>query len=127
MDTYDPDTAPDPKVWLALDEGERLLMVSDYHEQAGQELPDVQLHAVIHMVVENQLAEAYRPTVEALGRLMREGLSRHDAVHAIGSVLTEHIWTQEQNGSTGGPSLAYEQALRALTAQSWCERYSDLD
>lgn len=127
MDTYNPDTAPDPKVWLEWDEGERLLMVSDYHEQAGQELPNLQLHAAIHMVVENQLAEAYRPTVEALGRLVRDGLSRHEAVHAIGSVLTEHILTQTQGGSADGSGLAYEQALRTLTAQSWCERYNDLD
>lgn len=124
MDTYDPDTAPDPKVWLELDEGERLLLVSDYHEQAGEELPNVQMHAAIHVVVENQLAEAYLPAVEALARLRRDGLSRHDAVHAIGSVVAEHLWTQTQGG---GPGMVYEQALRTLTAQSWRERYGDPD
>jgi hypothetical protein len=124
MDTYDPDIAPDPRAWLELDEGERLLLVGDYHEQAGDELPNVQIHAAIHVVVENQLAEAYLPAVEALERLMREGLNRHDSVHAIGSVLTEQIWTQTQgDGTPAFPSTTYEQELRALTADRWRERY----
>ncbi|HJW82489.1 MAG TPA: DUF1841 family protein [Acidiferrobacterales bacterium] len=132
MDTYDPDTAPDPKIWLELDEGERLLLVSDYHDEFDNELSDdfsrAQLHASIHVVVENQLAEAYAPAVEALARLLRDGLSRHDAVHAIGSVLAEHIWTQTQGGgSADEPAMVYEQALRALTAQSWREHYDDPD
>lgn len=128
MDIYDPDTAPDPKAWLELSETERLLLVGDYHDQAGEELPNAQLHAVIHVVVENQLAEAYLPAVDALVRLMREDLSRHDAVHAIGSVLAERIWTQAQGGgSAGEPAMVYEQALRALTAQSWREHYGDPD
>lgn len=60
MDTYDPDTAPDPGAWLELDEGARLLLVGDYHEQASDELPNVQIHAAIHVIVENQLARALR-------------------------------------------------------------------
>ena len=124
MDTYDPDTAPDPKAWLELSETERLLLVGDYHEQAGDELPNAQIHAAIHVVVENQLAEAYAPAVEALARLRREGLNRHDAVHAIGSVLAEHLWTRTQGS---GPGMVYEQELRTLTAQSWRECYGDPD
>lgn len=53
------------------------------------------------LVAENQLAEAYLLAVEALARLRRDGLSRHDAVHAIGSVLAEHLWTQTQGGGPG--------------------------
>lgn len=127
IDIYDPEIAPDPKTWLELDEGERLLLVGDYHDQIGEELPNAQMHAAIHVVVENQLAEAYLPAVEALARLLREDLSRHDAVHAIGSVLAEHIWTQAQGGGAGEPAMVYEQALRELTAQSWREYYADPD
>ena len=122
METYGPDIAPDPKSWLELSETERLLLVGDYHEQAGDELPNAQIHAAIHVVVENQLAEDYVPAVEALVRLRREGLNRHDAVHAIGSVLAEHLWTRTQGS---GPDRVYEQELRTLTAQSWRERYGD--
>ena len=127
MESYDPDTVPDPKTWLEMDEGERILLVADYHEQAGEELPDVQVHAVIHVSVENQLAEAYLPAVQALARLRRDGLGRHDAVHAIGAVLADHFWAQTQGDSAVAPGLAYEEALRTLTAQSWCDRYSNPD
>ena len=77
------------------------------------------------MCVENQLAEAHLPAVEALARLRRDGLSRHEAVHAIGSVLAEHLWTQTQGGSVAVPAVVYEQELRVLPAQSWRERYGD--
>jgi hypothetical protein len=50
-------------------------------------LPNAQLHAVIHVVVENQLALGEEVVVETLARLQREGLGRHDGVHAIGSFL----------------------------------------
>lgn len=127
MESYDPDNVPDPKTWLELDEGERILLVTDYHEQAREELPNAQLHAVIHVIVENQLAEVYLPAVEALARLRRDGLSRHDAVHAIGAVLTEHFWVQAQGDNAVAPGLAYEEGLRTLTAQSWYDQYGDLD
>ena len=117
MEIYDPDIAPDPKSWLELSETERLLLVGDYHEQSEEELPNAQIHAAIHVVVENQLAEAYAPAVEALARLRREGLNRHDAVHAIGSVLAEQIWTQARGGgSVAVPAMFYEQELRTLIA-----------
>jgi hypothetical protein len=42
---------------------------------------------------ENQLALEDQAIVRAtLHRLMNEGLTRHDAVHAVGAVLTEHIY-----------------------------------
>jgi hypothetical protein len=46
-----------------------------------------------HVIVENQVAlgEAY-PVQSVLLRLMEEGLDRHDAIHAIGSVLAERLF-----------------------------------
>lgn len=126
MESYDPDSVPDPKTRLELDEGERILLVADYHEQAGEGLPNAQLHAV-HVIVENQLAEAYQPAVEALARLPHDGLTRHDAVHAIGAVLTERFWAQTQGDSAVAPGLVYEEALRTLTARSWYDQFGDLD
>lgn len=130
METYDPENAPDPKAWLGLDEGERLLRVGDYHDEFDNELGDdfsrARLHATIHVVVENQLAEGYAPAKDALARLMREGLCRHDAVHAIGSLVAEQIWAQTQGGGTATETLgSYQQELRTLTVQSWRERYGD--
>jgi hypothetical protein len=51
-------------------------------------MPNSSLHAAIHVVVENQVALGGEiPVQETLARLMGEGLSRHEAVHAVGSVL----------------------------------------
>jgi len=46
------------------------------------------MHGVAHVIVENQVAAGDSTVVPVtLARLMREGLDRHDAIHAIGSVL----------------------------------------
>jgi|SRR6266513_1536269 len=94
MERYDPKVAPDSKEWLALDEGERTLLVEQYHRDARIELPKRarSVHAMIHTVVENQLALDNQMIVRGtLVRLMRDGLARHQAVHAIGSVLIEYV------------------------------------
>jgi hypothetical protein len=56
MNRYDPSNAPDPAEWLALDEQERILLVEYFHRSARIDLPEVNLHAIVHSVVENQLA-----------------------------------------------------------------------
>jgi hypothetical protein len=86
---YDASTAPDPQAWLELDEQERIELVIAYHRRyhlpMGQ---DPKMHGVAHVIVENQVAMGDATVVPAtLARLMREGLNRHDAIHAIGSVL----------------------------------------
>ncbi len=90
MKAYDPLKAPDPAGWESLDEQERIALVLAYHRQAGITLPDA--HATIHVIVENQVAMGTKTPVRAtLDRLLSEGLDRHDAIHAIGSVLAEHL------------------------------------
>ncbi|MCK7583305.1 MAG: hypothetical protein MZV65_52340 [Chromatiales bacterium] len=72
------------------------------------------------------LAERYAPAVEALDRLMRDGLGRHEGVHAIGAVLSELIWSHGRGyGSAGSGGADYEQELSVLTAERWRERYRD--
>ena len=51
--------------------------------------------------------------------MMGEGLSRHDAIHAIGSVLMEHLLEVMQDRATGGLNEAYLRDLAALTAKKW--------
>ena len=88
MERYDPLKAPDPKEWLSLDEQERIDLVQDYHRRARVELPNATGHAIAHVIVENQIALGDELAVErTLNRLVAEGLDRHDAIHAIGSVL----------------------------------------
>ncbi len=122
MDQYDPHVAPDPEDWLALDEGERILLVEDHHRRIRVSLPKRArtLHASMHVVVENQLALADKPVVRALNRLVREGLSRHDAVHAIGSVVAVEIYDLLIGQDI--PETArtrYYAAIERLTTASW--------
>ena len=125
MDTYDPLYPPDPQTWLDLAESEQLDLVSECHELIEEECPSPSAHAAIHVAVENQLAE-HLPSVEAaLRRLQSEGLDRHDAVHAIGSVLAEHVYDIIQgNSPEGDPNEPYYQALGKLTVETWYADYS---
>jgi len=59
METYDPETAPDTAEWLDLEEEERIRRVSDYHRHAKIKLPNLTIHAALHAVVENQIAEGW--------------------------------------------------------------------
>lgn len=122
MEHYDPELAPASDDWLALDEGERIVLVEAYHRDARIRLPKSQrtLHTSIHVAVENQLASNDEPVVRALDRLIKEGLSRHDAVHAIGSVVAENIYDILKLGKAPDPSHArYYAAIEQLTAALW--------
>jgi hypothetical protein len=123
MDRYNPEVAPDPEQWLSLDEGERILLVESYHRDARVELPKAArpMHASIHVVVENQLALNDEPVVRAFARLRKEGLSRHDAVHAIGSVVGEHIYDllKEKKDSPETSRARYYAAIERLTVATW--------
>src|SRR2546422_10880001 len=91
LDAYDPEPAPSAANWLALDETERIDLVSSYHGRKKIRLPNSQLHAVIHVIVENQLALRESVVVDTLARLQSEGLSRHDALHAVGSAPSRDL------------------------------------
>ena len=79
------------------------------------------LHATIHVVVENQIALGEAVVIEALARLQAEGLTRHDAVHAVGMALAENIYEllKFPQGQTSDPNLEYFDRLRHLTAAEW--------
>ena len=122
MDTYDADREPDPSAWLSLDEDTRINLVVEYHRRHHRRTPRVRLHATFHTIVENQLAANEPVVVETLERLRNEGLSRHDAVHAIGSVLAAQVYDMlkhEQPDAGQDPNEAYATELRKLTAESW--------
>jgi len=74
----------------------------------------------MHVVVENQLALNDEPVVRALARLMKEGLSRHDAVHAIGCVVAEEIYDLLQQEDPADTVRArYYAAVERLSAATW--------
>jgi hypothetical protein len=112
---------PDPEIWLELDETERVDLVIDYHRRIGVQLETPELHAVAHVVVENQVAlgEA-TPVPETLDRLMEEGLDRHEAVHAIGTILMRILFDAVDKPDDGGDINAnYNRELDLLTAADW--------
>ncbi len=123
MEVYDPDSAPDPEPWLALDEWERLDLVQAAVSDEPH-LPNPKLHATFHLIVENQVAMGDEtPVAAALERLIGEGLSRHDAVHAVGSVLSSHVYRAMRLGGEaldgGDPNESYWLDLDSLTAEVW--------
>jgi hypothetical protein len=118
---YDPNVAPDPAAWQALGETERQLLVETYHRRTGIEVPNAQLHAVLHAVVETQVALGDDlPVRRAIGRLMTEGLDRHEAIHAVAWVLARYLSEiMEPGAADPGSHAAYNAAIERLTAESW--------
>jgi hypothetical protein len=79
------------------------------------------LHAAIHVIVENQVAMGDElPVRRVLERLRREGLDRHEAIHAIGSVLANHLSDLLATGPrTVDAHAPYWTELERLTAERW--------
>jgi hypothetical protein len=120
MEEYDPDVAPDPDEWLLLDEGDQIWLVEEYHRRERIRLPNAMVHAGMHTAIETQLAMEIVPVVDAMSRLRGEGLDRHDALHAIAAMLSEHMFkVMKAGGSEGDPNEAYHESLRNLTARTW--------
>ena len=118
--SYDPFQRPEASEWLQMDEAARIARVIEHHEKARIRLPNPRMHAVMHVIVENQLAEGYLAAYRALNRLLEEGLDRHEAIHAIAWVVSKEmssVLTSE--GSQNFDRTAYDQALGSLTAESW--------
>jgi hypothetical protein len=56
MRRYDPLKPLDPEEWLSIDDMERTVLIEDYPRRARIRLPNETIHAVLHNVVENQIA-----------------------------------------------------------------------
>jgi thioesterase domain-containing protein len=117
---YQPDKSPETDKWLALDEAERVALIQAYHRRTRVKIPNPQIHATLHLIVENQLAEGLEVVRETLDRLRAEGLDRHEAIHAIGWVLIQHLSNLMQATEPAPDDHApYFQALQTLTVKSW--------
>jgi len=119
---YDPLVPPDPEEWLKLDESEKIFIIQKYHEDAGIEIEGMDMHAILHQIVENQLAQELPDVEEAMERLQFQGLDRHEAIHAISTVLLNFFWELIQEGKDLNgldPNEAYFRELRKLTKKSW--------
>jgi Na+/phosphate symporter len=124
---YDPLKGPDPEEWKSLEEEERIERVLSYHLEEGMEVPNAHVHSAIHAVVEYQIALGKEyPVQKALQRLMKEGLDRHDSIHAIGAVLSKYL---RQVGTDTNKSedftADYFDEVRQLTVQKWIDEFGE--
>jgi len=123
MEDYNPSQTPPPEEWLELDELSRISMVLEYHEATGAEMDEeaMNLHSMLHVVVENQLAANVVPVPATMARLIRQGLSRHEAIHAIAGVLAEDLFDILKN-KREFDAKRYRIRLNKLTAKRWRKR-----
>ena len=121
MDTYDPSIAPDPADWQALEETEQIYLVEEFHIESQEPTPEggTRLHAGIHVIVENQIAMGVRPVPETIAKLMRQGLDRHEAIHAVGAILTENVYELLNTDEGSWNAKQYRRRLDKLTARRW--------
>lgn len=119
---YDAQQEPPAKVWIELDEQERTMLIDHHHQRLGRrhvKMPNPALHASMHAVIENQLAENNPPaTRAALVRLMNEGLDRHEALHAVASIVSAHMF-EMMKSQKDFDEATYCRELDALSAESW--------
>jgi hypothetical protein len=120
--SYDPERAPDPAAWLAEPEQERIRVAATFHSVHRLKSGNAKAHAAIHVIVENQIASGFGPTVRAMARLQGQGLSRHDAIHAVGSVVSEFMLAALRDPpATDAESLQAQvnAAIEQLDAAAW--------
>ena len=111
----------DSEQWEALDTDERINFVMEYHQEVGTEAPpDEYSHALLHVVVENQIALGNETPVEtAFHRLLDGNLDRHDAIHAIASVLVNHMYELMHGDDRAKGNDEYYAEIEKLTAEKW--------
>ena len=122
MQTYHPSKAPDPAAWLSIDESKRISLVKESHVAAQIEFEEdgaESIHAVIHVIVENQIAMNVDSVTGTIAKLTRQGLSRHESIHAIGAVLSEDIFNLLKGNTHEFNIKKYRKRLQKLTAKRW--------
>jgi len=124
--SYNPENPPGPSDWLQLPEYERVRIVATYHMVHRLKSGSAKAHAALHAIVENQAATGFGPTVRALARLQSQGLSRHEAVHAVGSVVSGFMFAA-MNSPSQTDSHALQSGINtkieALDAEAWRKEY----
>jgi hypothetical protein len=85
----------------------------------GLEREHLRAHLLIHEMVEKQLAEDDPPEVgQVLHRLLANGLDRHEAVHAIGTVVAREALAMLKQGRPLD-KVVYVRKLQTLTVESY--------
>ena len=121
-----PGETSEPKRLVAAAGAERVRVIATFHVVHRLKSSNAKAHAALHTIVENQAATGFGPTVRALARLQSQGLTRHEAVHAVGSVLSRFMFAAME-GSSQTDSQALQSgintSIEALDAESWRKEY----
>ena len=83
-------------------------------------VPMIHPTAVIHPSA--QIAEGVESTCRTVERLCSEGLTRHDAIHAVGSVVAQFTYDAMHSGTVSSPEDAQRDLnakIEALSAREW--------
>lgn len=124
--SYNPEKQLPAADWLAMPEGERIRIVATHHMVNREKSGNAKAHAAMHVIVENQIAMGFGPTVRAFERLRQQGLSRHDSIHAVGSVLSEYMFSALREPASADTATLQAQinaAIERLDAESWRKSY----
>lgn len=121
MEKYNPFKSIDPAEWLELDEAERIVLVRGFHENLEDEMPDdaLSFHSSVHVIVENQLAIGVELIPETIAKLTRQGLNRHEAIHAIGAIVSEDIFDMVKGNVQEFSPKKYRRKLEKISAKRW--------
>ena len=73
----------------------------------------------IHAIVENQLAMGVELVPETIKKLIRQGLYRHEAIHAIGAIVAEDMFNLMKGNIKEFSLQRYRRRLEKITAKRW--------
>jgi len=122
MDTYNPLIEPNKDEWLKSSENDRIDVVREFHENSDDEFEEagaLTIHSTLHVIVENQLAMGVELIPETIAKLTRQGLDRHEAIHAIGAIISEDIFYIIRGEKTEFSPKQYRRKLEKITAKRW--------
>ena len=123
MNTYNPLIEPNKDEWLESSEYDRIDAVREFHENSNddefEEDDALSIHCTLHVIVENQLAMSVELIPETIAKLTRQGLDRHEAIHAIGAIICEDIFYIVQGKKTEFSPKQYRKRLGKITAKRW--------
>lgn len=122
MHTYNPFVEPNKEEWLAASEVDRVDAVRQFHRSAHDNQFDdeaLSIHCAIHVIVESQLAIDLKPLPSTVAKLIRQGLDRHEVIHAIGAILSEDIFSIIRGEKSDFSLALYRHRLEKVTAKRW--------
>jgi hypothetical protein len=117
---YNPHGKPDAEDWLAMDDGEKSILVQIYHESKGIEIEGMQLHCLLHVVIENQLAMKIPEVVAAYRKLRQKNVTRHNALHALMNIMGEFFFEIRKGVKMDqDANKEYFKRLKKIRASQW--------